>query len=115
MKKAILIWQIPVLSGEKYAPMQYAMYHKSAEQFQQSFQEYFKMDWEIELDETAADFEKLKDHRADLYIFVPGAKTRCWMYKDQIEKLDVPLYYLESSEYQSKNIEKIRKFILELS
>lgn len=114
MKKAVLIWRIPVLSGEPYKGIDYFVYHKTAEDFGKMMNQYFEenhMQWQMVLDDTNADVDELLARDMDLCVLAPGGKTRCWMYKKKVKDAGIPLYDLEMEEYRLKEVEKLGRFI----
>ena len=41
MKKCILVWQVPVIEGEPYNPVEYAVYVRKAKKFAEALNRYF--------------------------------------------------------------------------
>ena len=49
MKKCLLVWQIPIIEGEYYNPIMYAVYIRKAKKFASVLNKYFQeqnRDWE---------------------------------------------------------------------
>lgn len=112
MKKIVLVWQVPTLSGVPYAPLMALLYKPAAKKFQKNANYFFKqerLDYEVVLDSTSADIKSLLEEDAELFLFVPGAECRSWMYKEQLEQLKAPIYYLNAMEYYNTEIKKILK------
>lgn len=56
MKKCILVWQIPIIEGEYYNPIMYAIYIRKAKKFVSVLNKYFEeknMNWICVLDKSA--------------------------------------------------------------
>lgn len=114
MKKIIFIWQVPFVSGVPYGPLIYLIFVSKAKKYVKFLEETLKsisLEWKIYMDDTAADMEGLKQKEADLYIVVPEGSTRGQMYLCELDKCNVPIYYLSSDEYGKNNTEKIIDFI----
>lgn len=112
MKKIILIWQVPTLSGVPYDPLMSLLYKPTAKKFQKNANCFFKqerLDYEVVLDSTSADIKSLLEEDAELFLFAPGAECRSWMYKEELDQLQAPIYYLNTMEYYSADIKKILK------
>ena len=41
MKKCILVWQVPVIEGEQYNPVEYAVHVRKAKKFAEALNRYF--------------------------------------------------------------------------
>lgn len=41
MKKCILVWQVPVIEGEPYNPVEYAVHVRKAKKFAEALNRYF--------------------------------------------------------------------------
>ena len=103
MKKCILVWQVPVIEGEPYNPVEYAVHVRKAKKFAEALNRYFaekNMDYNCVLDKSAV-------------LFAPEAKTRQWLYKKEVQNETVKKYYLEYMEYNSAQIEKVAEFLSE--
>lgn len=114
MKKCILVWQIPTIEGEHYNPVMYAIYIRKARKFANMLNEYFKgsnMDWECILDKSACNHNEIFSNQYQLAVFVPGAETRQWLYKKDLQIMRSNTYYLDYMEYNSINLDKLIKFI----
>lgn len=62
MKKCILVWQIPIIEGEHYSPIMYAVYIRKAKKFLRVLNEYFEeknMDWKCVLDKSACVYREI--------------------------------------------------------
>lgn len=113
MKKAVFVYQIPVVPGVPYAPILSAAYSTQAKKYLKVLETKLielNMDWQIVLDDSSADLNVILSEDNDLLIFPPGAKTRCWMYKKQLEKSGKALYFLEAEDYQNKAVNKLVNF-----
>ena len=56
MKKCILVWQVPVIEGEPYNPVEYAVHVRKAKKFAEALNRYFaekNMDYNCVLDKSA--------------------------------------------------------------
>lgn len=116
MKKCILVWQIPVIEGESYNPIMYAIYIRKAKKIVRVLNEYFKeknMNWTCVLDKSACVYNEIFSSEYQVVFFVPEAKTRQWLYKKELQAVRVKKYYLDYMEYNSRNIDKIIKFLNE--
>ena len=112
MKKIILIWQVPTLSGVPYAPLMALLYKPAAEKFQKNANSFFKeegLNYEVVLDSTSADIKSLLEEDAEMFLFAPGAESRSWMYKEELKQLKAPIYFLDAMEYYNTDIKKILK------
>ena len=110
MKRAVLVYQIPVVPGVPYAPILDALYSVQANKFLKVLEanlDIHNMKWQVILDDSFAELTELLSSNNDLLIFPPGAKARCWMYRKQLEESGIPLYFLESNEYQNKNVKNL--------
>lgn len=117
MKKCILVWQIPVIEGEHYSPVMYAIYIRKAKKFAGVLNEYFEeknMNWKCVLDRSACAYHEIFSSQYQVVFFAPEAKTRQWLYKKELQAVCVKKYYLDYTEYNSRNIDKIIKFLNEL-
>lgn len=117
MKKCILVWQIPVIEGEYYSPGMYAVYIRKAKKFVSALNECFEeknMDWKCVLDKSACTYNEIFSSEYQAVIFVPGAKTRQWLYNKELQTACAKKYYLDYTEYNSRKIDKIIKFLNEL-
>ena len=57
MKKCILVWQVPVIEGEPYNPVEYAVHVRKAKKFAEALNRYFaekNMDYNCVLDKSAS-------------------------------------------------------------
>ena len=91
MKKCILVWQVPVIEGEPYNPVEYAVHVRKAKKFAEALNRYFA--------------EKNMDYNCVL--------DRQWLYKKEVQNETVKKYYLEYMEYNSAQIEKVVEFLSE--
>ena len=116
MKKCILVWQIPVIEGENYKPVMYAVYIRKAKKFANVLNKYFEeenMDWICVLDKSACVYDEIFSSQYQAVLFVPEAKTRQWLYKKEVQDAGVKKYYLDYMEYNSRKIDKVIKFLNE--
>lgn len=114
MKKCLLVWQIPVIEGEYYNPIMYAIYIRKAKKFACVLNEYFQeknMDWKCILDRSACTYDEIFSSQNQVVIFAPEAKTRQWLYKKEVQAARVKKYYLDFAEYNSRKIDKLVEFI----
>lgn len=112
MKKAVLVWEMPMVVGTPSSPAMYLLYHKSAVKYMQKFNRFCEekgVDWEISLDETHGDVEKLLQKEIDLLIFAPGRKSRSFIYNKELKETKIPIYVLEEQEYRNGEVEKLLK------
>ncbi len=116
MKKCILVWQIPLVEGEYYNPIMYAIYIRKAKRFVSVLNECFEeknMNWRCVLDKSACVYSEIFSSQHQVVFFVPEAKTRQWLYKKELQATCVKKYYLDYIEYNSRKIDKIIKFLNE--
>ena len=116
MKKCILVWQIPIIEGEYYNPIMYAIYIRKAKKFVSVLNKYFEeknMNWICVLDKSACVYNDIFSSQYQVVFFVPEAKTRQWLYKKELQAVCVKKYYLDYIEYKSRKIDKIIKFLNE--
>lgn len=116
MKKCILVWQIPIIEGEHYSPIMYAVYIRKAKKFMRVLNEYFEeknMDWKCVLDKSACVYKKIFSSQYQVVIFVPEAKTRQWLYKEELQSVCAKKYDLDYTEYNRRKIDKLIKFLNE--
>ena len=114
VKKCILVWQIPVVEGEYYNPIMYAIYIRKAKKFVGVLNEYFEkqsMNWICVLDKSACIYNEIFSSQYQAVFFVPEAKTRQWLYKKELQSVYVKKYYLDYMEYNNKKIDKIIDFL----
>ena len=117
MRRCLLVWQVPVIEGKYYNPIMYAIYIGKAKKFVNVLNEYFKekdMDWECFLDKSACTYDEVFSSQNEVVIFVAEAKTRQWLYKKELQTLCAKKYYLDFTEYNGRQIDKIAKFFDEL-
>lgn len=117
MKICLLVWQIPVIEGEQYNPIMYAIYMQKAKKFVTALNSYFQeknMDWKCILDKLACTYDEIFSPQNQVVIFVPGAKTRQWLYNDVVRDVCTKKYYLDSAEYNARKIDKIIDYLNEL-
>jgi len=117
MRRCLLVWQVPVIEGKYYNPIMYAIYIGKAKKFVNVLNEYFKekdMDWECFLDKSACTYDEVFSSQNEVVIFVPEAKTRQWLYKKELQTSCAKKYYLDFTEYNGGQIDKIAKFFDEL-
>lgn len=65
MKKCILVWQIPLVEGEYYNPIMYAIYIRKAKRFVSVLNECFEeknMNWRCVLDKSACVYSEIFLH-----------------------------------------------------
>lgn len=116
MKKCILVWQVPVIEGEYYSPIMYAVYIRKAKKFVGVLNEYFEeknMDWKCALDKSACAYNEIFSSQYQAVIFVPEAKTRQWLYKEELQSVCAKKYDLDYTEYNRRKIDKLIKFLNE--
>lgn len=114
MKRCIFVWQVPVIEGEYYNPIKYAIYVRKAKKFVCVLNEYFEkenMNWKCVLDNSACIFGEIFSSQNQVVIFSPEAKTRHWLYKKNMQDEYGKIYYLDYVEYYSRKIDKIVEFI----
>ena len=100
MKKCILVWQIPLVEGEYYNPIMYAIYIRKAKRFVSVLNECFEeknMNWRCVLDKSACVYSEIFSSQ----------------YKKELQATCVKKYYLDYIEYNSRKIDKIIKFLNE--
>jgi len=105
MKKCILVWQVPVIEGEPYNPMEYAVHVRKAKKFAEALNRYFaekNMDYNCVLDKSACSLDE---------IFSP--QYQAVLFKKEVQNKIVKKYYLEYMEYNSAQIEKVAEFLSE--
>lgn len=110
MKKAVLVWEMPMVMGTPSSPVMYLLYYKSAEKYMERFNRFCEekgVDYEINLDETHGDVEKLLQDEIDLLIFAPGRKFRSFIYNKELRETQIPVYVLEEQEYRNGKVEKL--------
>ena len=116
MKKCILVWQVPVIEGEPYNPVEYAVHVRKAKKFAEALNRYFaekNMDYNCVLDKSACSLDEIFSPQYRAVLFAPEAKTRQWLYKKEVQNETVKKYYLEYMEYNSAQIEKVAEFLSE--
>ena len=116
MKKCILVWQVPVIEGEPYNPVEYAVHVRKAKKFAEALNRYFaekNMDYNCVLDKSACSLDEIFSPQYQAVLFAPEAKTRQWLYKKEVQNETVKKYYLEYMEYNSAQIEKVVEFLSE--
>ena len=116
MKKCILVWQVPVIEGEPYNPVEYAVHVRKAKKFAEALNRYFaekNMDYNCVLDKSACSLDEIFSPQYQAVLFAPEAKTRQWLYKKEVQNETVKKYYLEYMEYNSAQIEKVAEFLSE--
>lgn len=109
MKKAVLIWEMPMIPGTPSNSILYILYRKTAERYVERFTRFCKennLDWSMTLDETHGDVEKLLQNQIDILIFAPGRRSRSFVYNKELNQTSVPVYTLTEEEYQSGEFEK---------
>ena len=114
MKKCILVWQVPVIEGEPYNPVEYAVHVRKAKKFAEALNRYFaekNMDYNCVLDKSACSLDEIFSPQYQAVLFAPEAKTRQWLYKKEVQNETVKKYYLEYMEYNSAQIEKVTEFL----
>lgn len=117
MKKCLLVWQIPIIEGEYYNPIMYAVYIRKAKKFASVLNKYFQeknRDWECVLDQSACAYDEIFSSENQVVLFVPEAKTRQWLYKKEVQAAGTKKYYLDFTEYNARKIDKIIQFLNEL-
>ncbi|MFQ9397704.1 MAG: hypothetical protein ACLR1W_05410, partial [Agathobacter rectalis] len=110
MKKCILVWQVPVIEGEPYNPVEYAVHVRKAKKFAEALNRYFaekNIDYNCVLDKSACSLDEIFSPQYQAVLFAPEAKTRQWLYKKEVQNETVKKYYLEYMEYNSAQIEKV--------
>ena len=116
MKKCILVWQVPVIEGEPYNPVEYAVHVRKAKKFAEALNRYFvekNMDYNCVLDKSACSLDEIFSPQYQAVLFAPEAKTGQWLYKKEVQNETVKKYYLEYMEYNSAQIEKVAEFLSE--
>ena len=116
MKKCILVWQVPVIEGEPYNPVEYAVHVRKAKKFAETLNRYFvekNMDYNCVLDKSACSLDEIFSPQYQAVLFAPEAKTRQWLYKKEVQNEIVKKYNLEYMEYNSAQIEKVAEFLSE--
>ncbi|WP_306792151.1 hypothetical protein [Agathobacter rectalis] len=61
-KKCILVWQVPVIEGEPYNPVEYAVHVRKAKKFAEALNRYFaekNMDYNCVLDKSACSLDEI--------------------------------------------------------
>ncbi len=117
MRKCLLVWQVPIIEGEYYNPIMYAIYIRKAKKFASVLNEYFEeknMDWKCVLDKSACTYDEIFSSQNQVIIFVPEAKAKQWLYKKELQTACAKKYYLDFTEYNSRQIDKIAQFFNEL-
>ena len=87
MKKCILVWQVPVIEGEPYNPVEYAVHVRKAKKFAEALNRYFaekNMDYNCVLDKSACSLDEIFSPQYQAVLFAPEAKTRQWLYKKEV-------------------------------
>ena len=62
MHVCCLVWEIPMIEGEHYTPILYAMYAGKAKKFLKALNAYFEnahMDWKCVLDSSACTYNEI--------------------------------------------------------
>lgn len=116
MKKCILVWQVSVIEGEPYNPVEYAVHVRKAKKFAEALNRYFaekNMDYNCVLDKSACSLDEIFSPQYQAVLFAPEAKTRQWLYKKEVQNETVKKYYLEYMEYNSAQIENVAEFLSE--
>lgn len=116
MNKCILVWQTPIIEGESYSPIMYAIYIRKAKKFVSILNEYFiknNMNWECVLDKSACAYNEIFSSQYRVVFFVPEAKMRQSLYKKELQAGCVKKYYLDYMEYNSRKIDRIVDFLSE--
>ena len=114
MKICLLVWQIPVIEGEHYNPITYAIYIRKAKKFASVLNEIFQeknMDWKCVPDQSACTYDEIFSPKNQAVLFVPEAKTRQWLYKKEVQAAHTPKYYLDFTEYNTRKPDKIVDFL----
>lgn len=117
MNMCRLVWEIPIIEGEHYNPILYAIYMRKAKKFSNQLNQYFQnknMDWKCILDRSACTYDEIFSKENQAVIFAPEAKTRQWLYKKEVQATSIPKYYLDFAEYNEGNMDKIAFFLNEL-
>lgn len=117
MNMCRLVWEIPIIEGEHYNPIMYAIYIRKAKKFSNQLNQYFQnknMDWKCILDRSACTYDEIFSKENQAVIFVPEAKTRQWLYKKEVQATSIPKYYLDFAEYNEGNLDKIAFFLMNL-
>lgn len=114
MKSCLLVWEIPVIEGQHYNPIMYGIYVQKAKKFAEALNKYFQksnMDWKCNLDHSACTYDEVFSSQNQAVIFVPGAKTRQWLYKKEVQASYIKKYYLDFAEYNTGKVDKIVDFL----
>ena len=76
MKKCILVWQVPVIEGEPYNPVEYAVHVRKAKKFAEALNRYFaekNMDYNCVLDKSACSLDEIFSPQYQAVLFAPEA------------------------------------------
>ena len=117
MKTCCLVWEIPVIEGERYNPIVNVIYMQKAKKFLNQLNRYFQdknMDWKCVLDRSACTYDEIFSSEHQAVIFAPEAKTRQWLYKKEIQAVSIPKHYLDFAEYNEAKLDKIAIFFMNL-
>lgn len=79
MKKCILVWQIPIIEGEYYSPVMYAIYIRKAKKFADVLNEYFEeknMNWKCVLDRSACAYHEIFSSQYQVVFFRTGSQNK---------------------------------------
>ena len=74
MKKCILVWQVPVIEGEPYNPVEYAVHVRKAKKFAEALNRYFaekNMDYNCVLDKSACSLDEIFSPQYQAVLFAP--------------------------------------------
>lgn len=111
MKKCILVWQVPVIEGEPYNPVEYAVHVRKAKKFAEALNRYFaekNMDYNCVLDKSACSLDEIFSPQYQAVLFAPEAKTRQWLYKKEVQTCHQ--YCHEECYYDGHIIKSHRNF-----
>lgn len=113
MHVCCLVWEIPMIEGEHYTPILYAMYAGKAKKFLNALNAFFEnahMDWKCVLDSSACTYNEIFSGKYQAVIFVPEARTRQWAYTKEMQSANVPKYYLDFAEYTEMKLNTLIDF-----
>ena len=86
MKKCILVWQVPVIEGEPYNPVEYAVHVRKAKKFVEALNRYFaekNMDYNCVLDKSACSLDEIFSPQYQAVLFAPALILK-WIFKTAI-------------------------------
>lgn len=106
-KKIVFIWNFPRVLGISIVEL---LSKRRVETYCKTLNEYFaehEMDCQVFLDDTCGDIDELLKEEYAMFLFLPGGETRFWAYRKEIEKSNIPVYYLTEMELYQNDISKV--------